>query len=91
MPRKTRARVEEHECRCCGEAYEAKRRDARYCSPKCRQTMSRMLRAAGAKRAKKVTPVTVPDLQCRDCGQPWPLIENQCWVCGSKKAPRYQK
>ena len=46
MPRKARAqRVNEHECHACGERFNAVRHDARYCGAKCRQQMSRSMRA----------------------------------------------
>jgi len=50
---KAKARVEERECYVCGERYEAKRDDSRYCSPRCRQKISRAMRLVEAVTGKQ--------------------------------------
>lgn len=35
---------QQHECRICGKIFEASRAHARYCSPRCRQVVSRLMR-----------------------------------------------
>lgn len=52
MGRKARPqRVNEHECYSCSAPFDAVRNDARYCSPRCRQQMSRSMRAIAKLKA----------------------------------------
>lgn len=82
--RKKFNRLHETQCRVCPTIFEAVRDDARYCSPKCRQAISRAQRAAASgtdTRALKVNNKTV----CAECGIARDGRAKKCPVCRSTK------
>lgn len=84
MPRsKKYNRVNEHECFVCSKTFEAVRDDARYCSVKCRQQISRAMRAIAS--TKRALNSSGPQVRCAKCGIDRAAEMPSCPVCKSKK------
>ncbi len=82
MPRTKKARVDQHECALCGKLFDAKRDDAQYCGPRCRQRVSREARARLNQSSSRARKVDVKTKSCRQCGVLSPINAPACCACG---------
>ena len=69
-------------CSICPIMFEAVRRDARYCTPKCRQAISRALRTIKARHAVNRKNPHATGWECDACGSELPADTQRCAVCG---------
>lgn len=83
--RKKLHRLHECQCRVCPVVFEAVRDDARYCSPKCRQAISRA-RRAGEKVRPHVALKANGKVQCVECGIKRDGRVKKCPTCASTKS-----
>jgi hypothetical protein len=82
----------ELECVCqyvsCCAKFVARRRDARYCSPACRQAACRVWRLIrGIKQPTAILRSDGP-FECTSCGARRKSSKSKCPVCGAKKCRR---
>ena len=92
MPRSKRSvRHREHECHVCEKKFLAVRDDARYCSAKCRQVISRACKALNATRVKNPKTFKVVQVRCASCGISSDASLKRCAVCGSALGVRTAK
>lgn len=82
--RKKMNRHHQCQCRVCHVVFEAVRDDARYCSPKCRQRISRFVRAAAKPKARPVLNAN-GKVECSECGIRRDGRVKKCPTCHSPK------
>ena len=84
MPRRKRAqRVNEHECRACGERFYAVRFDAKYCGPACRQAVTRLRRDLEHAQVVRLVTTARDVVTCSKCNVTRSGGEMPCFTCGA--------
>lgn len=91
MPRKVRVTENEHQCRVCPNVFVAKRTDARYCSPKCRQAISRATRAQADSSQSMASLKNDARVECSACGCGRDGRTRKCQICGSTQTRKVKK
>ena len=85
MPRtKKKKEKADYSCAACGQLFPAKRDDATYCGPTCRQRASRDTRARLAGSAVRARKITANLVECRRCGVQTERKHGACCACGVK-------
>ena len=86
-------RQNEFQCRNpkCGAIFDAGREDAKYCSPACRQVMSRAMRALFEHQKNATVLNADGKTECLSCGSKRNGLSRTCPVCGSKRHRRAKK